>query len=268
VALAPGPSLREGGVRLRASGASESVPRPLVSVVTVAYNALEPLRRTLDSVRAQRWDAIEHIVIDGGSNDGTADLLTARSGEIAFWRSEPDCGIYDAMNKGLAHSTGDYVLFLNSGDTLQGRVLFPGRDLERLLPVQALNFWGKPRLLRLRDLRLGMPYCHQGILFRNSGLVPFDTSFAIAADYEFLLANLSRAGLEPPQQGGSACVVFDTLGVSNKLVLQRDLEAARIIRRRYGRYRWMKFWSVQGTKLLIRWLVARLGGPSRTPAGG
>ena len=258
----------EGGSRLRQARTSAPLARPLISVVTVTYNAVDALRRTLDSVRAQCWDAIEHIVIDGGSNDGTADLLTARSGEIAFWRSEPDCGIYDAMNKGLAHSTGDYVLFLNSGDTLQGRVLFPGRDLERLLPVQALNFWGKPRLLRLRDLRLGMPYCHQGILFRNSGLVPFDTSFAIAADYEFLLANLSRAGLEPPQQGGSACVVFDTLGVSNKLVLQRDLEAARIIRRRYGRYRWMKFWSVQGTKLLIRWLVARLGGPSRTPAGG
>jgi glycosyltransferase involved in cell wall biosynthesis len=241
------------------------VPRPLVSVVTVAYNALEPLRRTLDSVRAQRWDAIEQIVMDGGSADGTVELLLARDREIALWRSERDRGIYDAMNKGLAQAIGEYVLFLNSGDVLQGKVLFPGRDFGRLLPVQALDFWGRPRMLRLRDIRLGMPYCHQGILFRNSGLVPFDTSYAIAADYEFLLANLSRAGLGPPQPEGSACVVFDTSGVSNRRVLQRDLEAARIIRRRYGRYRWMKFRTVQGTKLLVRWLVARLGGPGRTP---
>lgn len=257
MALAPAPSLHEGGVRPRASGAPGSAPRPLVSVVTVAYNALEPLRRTLDSVRAQRWDAIEHIVIDGGSTDGTIDLLSARDREIALWRSEPDRGIYDAMNKGLAQAIGEYVLFLNSGDVLRGRLLFPGQDFGRLLPVRALNFWGRSRLLRLRDIRLGMPYCHQGVLFKNQELVPFDTSLRISADYEFFLANLARAGLRAPCNTGSGCVEYDTTGVSSTLILERDVEAAQVVRRRFGRYHWSRFWFRQGAKLAVRWLVAR-----------
>jgi glycosyltransferase involved in cell wall biosynthesis len=226
-----------------------------VSVVTVAYNALEPLRRTLDSVREQRWDAIEQIVMDGGSGDGTVELLLARDREIALWRSERDRGIYDAMNKGLAQAIGDYVLFLNSGDVLQGKVLFPGQDFGRLLPVRALDFWGRPRLLRLRDIRLGMPYFHQGVLFRNKDLVPF-------ADYEFFLANLAQAGLRPPCSEVTGCVEYDTTGVSSTRILERDLEAARIVRRRFGRYYWLKFWSRQGTKLAVRWLVARWRGPA------
>lgn len=262
MALAPAPSLREGGVRLRAPGASASAPRPLVSVVTVAYNALEPLRRTLDSVRAQRWDAIEQIVMDGGSADGTVELLSARDREIAWWRSERDRGIYDAMNKGLARAIGEYVLFLNSGDVLRGKVLFPGQDFGRLLPVQALDFWGRPRMLRLRDIRLGMPYCHQGVLFRNKDLVPFDASFPINADYEFFLANLQQASLRPPGNEVTGCVEYDTTGVSSTRILERDLEAARIIRRRFGRYYWLKFWSRQGAKLAVRWLVARWRGPA------
>jgi len=233
----------------------------LVSVITIAYNAVEPLRRTLDSVRAQRWDAIEHIVMDGGSTDGTVDLLLARDHEIALWRSERDLGIYDAMNKGVAHAIGEYVLFLNSGDVLRGQALFPGQDFGRLLPVRALDFWGRPRLLRLRDVRLGMPYCHQGILFRNKDLVPFDTSLRVSADYEFLLANLAQAGLEPPCNQGSGYVEFDTTGVSNTRILERDLEASRVIRRRFGRFHWLRFWSRQGAKLAVRWLVARWRGP-------
>lgn len=247
---------------MRAAGGAKPASRPLVSVVTVTYNALEPLRRTLDSVRAQCWAGIEQIVIDGGSTDGTVELLLARDDEIALWRSERDRGIYDAMNKGLAQANGDYVLFLNSGDILRGRVLYPGQDFGRLLTVQALNFWGRPRMLRLRDIRLGMPYCHQGVLFRNMDLVRFDTSFPINADYEFLLANLAQAGLRPPRNEATGCVVYDTTGVSSTRILERDLEAARIIRRRFGWYCCLRFWSRQGAKLVVRWLVARWRGPA------
>lgn len=248
---------REGGSRLRQGAVAAAGPRPVVSVVTVAYNSADALRLTIDSVRSQCWGAIEHIVIDGGSTDGTVDLLEKRDGELALWRSAPDGGIYDAMNRGLACATGDYVLFLNCGDLLEGRVLFLGRDFGRLLPVRALDFWGRSRLLRLRDLRLGMPYCHQGVLFRNQRLVPFDTALRIAADYEFLLSNLPQAGLNPPQEAGEGCVVYDTTGVSSTRVLERDLEAAGVVRRRYGTYHWLRFWLRQGPKLAIRLLVGR-----------
>lgn len=252
---------REGGFRLRASEHSGSAPQPAISVVTIAYNAVDPLRATLDSVRAQRWDAVEHIVMDGGSTDGTVELLAARGDEIALWRSERDLGIYDAMNKGLAESRGDYVLFLNSGDVLRGRVLYPGMDLGRLLPVRLLDFWGRPRELRIKDLRLGMPYCHQGVLFRNRDLVPYDTGLRLSADYEFLLANLAKAGLGAPSNQGAGFVEFDTTGVSNTCVLERDREASHIILRRFGRYHWLRFWSRQGPKLVMRRLVALWRGP-------
>lgn len=235
--------------------------RPVISIVTVSYNAVDALRITLESVRAQSWDAIEHIVIDGGSDDATVDLLRSRDAEIDFWRSERDRGIYDAMNKGLAHAVGEFVLFLNSGDVLRGRALFPGQDFGRLLPVRALDFWGRSRQLRLRDVRLGMPYCHQGILFRNDALVPFDTSLRISADYEFLLANLAKACLGPPCDSGSGYVEFDTTGISNTRFLERDLEASHIILRRFGRLHWFRFWARQGAKLVVRRLVARWRGP-------
>lgn len=231
--------------------------RPRVSVITVNLNAAQALRRTLDSVVAQGWDGIEHIVIDGGSTDDSEGVLKARDAQLALWRSEKDAGIYDAMNKGLAHARGEFVLFLNSGDVLQGRVLHPGMDPSRLLPVQARNFWGRTRLLRLRDLRLGMPYCHQGILFRNEALVPFDTNLRIAADYEFLLANLSRAGLAPPRLESGGRVLFDTTGVSNTRVRERDAEAAAIVLRRFGRLHWLRFWCRQGPKLVVRLLAGR-----------
>jgi glycosyltransferase involved in cell wall biosynthesis len=240
----------------------------VVSVITVTYNAIAPLRRTLDSICSQRWDGIEHIVVDGGSSDGTLELLTQRSRDIALWRSEPDRGIYDAMNKGLALADGEFVLFLNSGDTLEGRVLVPGLDCGRLLPVLAVDFWGRPRFLKLRDLRLGMPYCHQGIFFRNRGLVAFDTQLRIAADYEFLLANLDQAGLKPPPSQPSGWVVFDTSGVSSTQVVKRDIEAGGIVRRRYGNLRWACFWARQAPKLGVRWLVARLKSPAAGAAAG
>lgn len=265
---------REGGFRLRASENSGSAPQPSISVVTIAYNAVDPLRETLDSVRAQHWDAVEHIVMDGGSTDGTVELLAARDDEIALWRSERDLGIYDAMNKGLRECRGDYVLFLNSGDVLRGTVLYPGMEFDRLLPVRLLDFWGRPRQLRMKDVRLGMPYCHQGVLFRNKDLVPYDTSLDLSADYEFLLANVAKAGLGPPRDHGAGFVEFDTTGVSNTRVLERDLEASYIIQRRFGRYHWLRFWFRQGPKLVVRKLVtlwrvpaaARKQAPSRHDA--
>jgi glycosyltransferase involved in cell wall biosynthesis len=246
--------VHEGGARRkgkRAGGRAE------LSIITVSYNAEAALRRTLDSVAAQSWDAIEQIVVDGGSMDGTRELLEARDDDIAAWRSAPDAGIYDAMNLGLRLAEGEYVLFLNSGDYLEGRVLHPDLDPSRLLPVRMLDFWGRQGYLKLRDLRLGMPYCHQGILFRNRDLVPFDTRLRIAADYEFLLANLERAGMATAPRDPIGCVVFDASGVSNTRVRERDIEAAGIVRQRFGLFHWLRFWGRQGPKLVVRWVVSK-----------
>ena len=97
---------------------------PLFSIITVTYNAEKVLERTLRSVAEQSYARIEYIVIDGASTDGTMEMVTSYKsqspGLVRFEViSEPDKGLYDAMNKGLRMATGDYVWFLNAGDTLQ-----------------------------------------------------------------------------------------------------------------------------------------------------
>lgn len=86
------------------------------SIITVNYNNCEGLRRTIESVVAQSFRDFEFIVIDGGSTDGSTDLLKSNDKHITYWVSEPDSGIYNAMNKGIAHATGEYLNFMNSGD--------------------------------------------------------------------------------------------------------------------------------------------------------
>ncbi|SDS23332.1 Glycosyltransferase involved in cell wall bisynthesis [Gillisia sp. Hel1_33_143] len=92
--------------------------RPLISIITVNFNDLEGLKRTFKSVFNQTWKEFEYIVIDGGSNDGSAELISSQGSSINYWISEPDSGIYNAMNKGIGAANGEYLLFLNSGDEL------------------------------------------------------------------------------------------------------------------------------------------------------
>lgn len=86
------------------------------SIITVNYNNKEGLRKTIESVIHQTFNDYEYIVIDGGSNDGSADILRKYDQDITYWVSEKDNGIYNAMNKGIAKATGDYLNFMNSGD--------------------------------------------------------------------------------------------------------------------------------------------------------
>lgn len=88
-----------------------------VSVVTVCYNAVASIEQTILSVLNQTYTNIEYIIIDGGSTDGTTDIIKKYEIQLAYWISEPDNGIYDAMNKGIAAATGDYINFMNAGDT-------------------------------------------------------------------------------------------------------------------------------------------------------
>lgn len=90
--------------------------KPKISIITVNYNNLEGLHQTIESVSSQTWQAFEHIIIDGGSTDGSVAYIESKSERFAYWVSEPDKGVYQAMNKGIAQASGDYLLFLNSGD--------------------------------------------------------------------------------------------------------------------------------------------------------
>lgn len=91
----------------------------LISIVTINYNDLNGLKKTMESVLGQSYQQIEYIIIDGGSTDGSAAYIESQQASLDYWISERDAGIYNAMNKGIDKATGDYILFLNSGDCLE-----------------------------------------------------------------------------------------------------------------------------------------------------
>ena len=96
----------------------QSSQSPVISIIIVVYNSVSSLEKSIFSVITQAYKYIELIIIDGGSSDGTVDVLKKYDDKITYWISEPDKGIYDAMNKGVDKSTGDWIYFLGSGDLL------------------------------------------------------------------------------------------------------------------------------------------------------
>lgn len=174
---------------------------PKVSIIIATFNADKYLNDCLDSITRQSLADYELIVIDGGSTDSTVAILEARKQEIAAWRSEPDRGIYDAWNKGLAHARGDWICFLGADDVYahpnalrnlltaaQGSDLVFGRiqylDAAREPAGVAGAPWSWREMLN-RQVVAHPGSLHHRRLFEEFGR--FDASLRIAGDYEFLL---------------------------------------------------------------------------------
>ncbi|MCQ2326582.1 MAG: glycosyltransferase [Bacteroidales bacterium] len=169
-----------------------------LSIVTINYNNVDGLKKTIDSVLTQTWQDFEWIIIDGGSSDGSKDLIEQTSqfcDKISFWCSEPDKGIYNALNKGLSYCSGEYVSCMNSGD------LFYDEDvLNKVFAQNKFDYdviYGKavdengedfgnniPSPISLYDLYYGA-ICHQAMFVRTSILKEngFNESYKIVADY-------------------------------------------------------------------------------------
>ncbi len=185
---------------------------PSISVVTATYNLIEAgradaFRRAVDSLRQQECDGLEHVIQDGGSRDGTQDLIRQAAGGLPATAiaSAPDDGLYDAMNKAVARASGDYVLFMNSDDALaSGDVLRAMQvELHRHRPDFAYGATanrdadGRETVARRTGLRAvlqRMPFCHNSVLIRRSvfnALGGHDTAYPVAADYDLVLRMVS-----------------------------------------------------------------------------
>lgn len=181
---------------------------PVVSIITVVYNNRDSLEKTIKSVVSQTYPNIEFVIIDGFSDDGTLDVIRAYNEKIGYWLSEKDDGIYDAMNKGLKCSTGDYVWFINAGDqipdpnTLQSVIdNDPAVDVyygDTMLIDENDNFLGMRRLrppekLSWKSFGMGMVVCHQAIMIKRELVGHYNLKYLIAADFDWVLNALKKS---------------------------------------------------------------------------
>lgn len=181
-----------------------------VTVVTAVLNDAGHIEQTILSVISQTDIEIEYIIVDGGSKDGTLELIGKYKDKISLLISEPDRGVYDAMNKGIKYSTGDFVYFLNSGDVLLNPSILSKIKLEEIKERNAIIYGNvvvaygniealeKPRPFFNSKMKFkGIGICHQSMFFpgeliRNE---KYDLSYKIAADYD-LVYRLWRKGTE------------------------------------------------------------------------
>lgn len=176
--------------------------KPKISIVTVSFNSARTIEQTIYSVVSQSYPHIEYIIIDGGSSDGTVDVIRKYQDKIAYWVSEPDHGIFHAMNKGVAAATGDYIEIIGSDDSLVDT-----KTIERLIPyfetepdILSCQEWGVNYQTGYQELlpnqhareknTFGGAMIPHAAMFAKRTLCdkyPFDETYKIAADLKFFL---------------------------------------------------------------------------------
>ncbi|WP_308238774.1 glycosyltransferase family 2 protein [uncultured Prevotella sp.] len=237
------------------------------SILTCTYNAGSVLQRTLDSILNQTWVQIEHIIVDGASKDNTMALVNAyrqRNTEEDTQHdivvsSEPDRGLYDAMNKALKKATGDYVVFLNAGDVLPNEktledisndvnersdgllpaVLYGNTNIVdnngNLLRPRRLS---PPENLNWRSFRHGMLVCHQAFYVRTdiAKAEPYDLRYRFSADVDWCIRVMKHADKEglPLLQIPEVVINYLDGGMTNKNHRASLIERFRVMRRHYG----------------------------------
>ena len=224
---------------------------PLFAIITVTYNAEKTVGRTLDSVDSQTFTDYEHLVVDGGSTDGTLSDVASQPNPRRSYVSEKDRGIYDAMNKGISLSQGRYLIFLNAGDkfhspdTLQiiadaiaaagepgivyGQTDIVDDDGRRLGPRHLTA----PADLSLKSFATGMVVCHQAFVALRSIVGFYNLKYRFSADYDWCIRCLQHSRCNV---GLTDTVLIDYLseGMTTRNMLPSLRERFRIMRFYYG----------------------------------
>lgn len=221
--------------------ASFSSYNPSISIITVCYNDLSNLQTTLDNLRSlPHGSNMEFIVIDGGSQDGTSDYLQTLDDARLRWVSEHDKGLYDAMNKGIERATKEWLWFINAGDKIDASLMISIRSETNdkkentLIYVPVLD---NGRLVSKKIPQWQIPYCHQGVLFKNDTTIKYDTTYRIGADYKYILQYIKKYNLDVrciPIISSSGAVVAELNGISRQNRVARDWEAFRISLEHFG----------------------------------
>ena len=231
------------------------------SIITVTYNAESCIEATLKSVKEQTYPQVEHIIIDGGSKDNTLSIIKRYNDRITQVVSEPDKGIYDAMNKGIRLATGDYLCFLNAGDTLH-----EADTLEKMVNGQPADImYGQtaivnsnreflymrhhtaPEVLTWKSFKQGMLVCHQAFFVKRSLVEPYNLKYRYSSDFDWCIRMMKKADVIH----NTHLILIDYLdeGMTTRHHKASLFERLRIMAHHYG-------WFT--TLLMHVWFVIRL----------
>ena len=227
-----------------------------ISIITVVYNSEKYIRRTIESIVGQDYPAIEYIIIDGKSKDTTMQIVNEYRDRIAVVVSEPDKGLYDAMNKGLRLATGSYVLYINSGDALSSPTLLS--DIFNNVPADSDVIYGDtqitdedgnilhnrrhrpPEQLSWRDYKRGMLVCHQSFIAKRTLCNEYDTQYRYAADFDWCLNILLKSRVVTNY--GKDISLFMDGGQTKRTIVPGLKERYRIMCKYYGKAK-ATFWN-------------------------
>ncbi len=223
----------------------------LLSIITITYNAEPFLERTIQSILAQTDQNFEYIIIDGKSKDGTLQIAEKYKNRVNKLISEPDKGLYDAMNKGLKTASGDFVWFMNAGDeindseavkrifqfvtdktdVLYGDTFFVNNEGEIEGLRSEITPHRLPKELKWQDMKLGMLVCHQAFIARKS-IAPFYMENNLSADVDWEIECLKRA--KEVKYLDFVVAKYLTGGISNKQLKRSLLDRYEVLRKHFG----------------------------------
>lgn len=225
--------------------------KPLFSIITVTFNASNVIQPTLDSIKEQTFSNFEHLIVDGASRDNTLDI--ARNADIPQMRiiSEPDKGLYDAMNKSIKLASGVFLIFLNAGDSFSDcdvlqRLADSATDnvdiiygqtqiVNEARQVVGMRHLTAPKHLTAESFKHGMLVCHQAFVARHSITPPYDLSYRFSADYDWCIKCLRNSRYNA-YVGDQPIINFLTAGLTDKNHKKSLKERFYIMCKHYGTY--------------------------------
>lgn len=223
---------------------------PTVSIITITYNAERELPATMHSVSSQTYLNYEHLIIDGASKDSTLtvanELRTSRTRIL----SEPDKGLYDAMNKGLHLAKGDFVLFLNAGDTFASEatlnhmahycdkrhdIIYGDTDIiDSKGNIIGHRHLSAPEILTHESFSRGMLICHQAFMVRRSIAPDYDLTYRFSADYDWTVKCIERTKPDRCVNVHEVVIYYLSDGMTDRNKWASLKERFRIMCRHYG----------------------------------
>ena len=207
---------------------------PLITVVTVVYNGEVSIEATILSVINQTYKNIEYIIIDGASTDGTVDIIKKYEDRITYWISEKDKCIYEAKNKGIEKATGDWINFMNVGDTFVSDETVNqisqhlNEDLNIVYGDCLLKYNDQPEAIYKKSNNFGkviyhIPFCHQSVFVKTSLMKEYklELTYTCTADYNFFF-NVYKHKKHKPLKVPIPVSLYDMHGVSNSLTALKE----------------------------------------------